>query len=440
MKKYLFVFSFSISIFVSEIQYTQTQRNPVLEEETGTWCTYCPCGHTIMVSILQQMPNAVMIGYHYGNDPFANFPGNNVLNLLGFSYLPSAVIDRTGAPIDRSQWSTVMNQRYSVPATVGITVTGGYSPATRVISLSVNSTAIDNLTGNYNMSAILLENGIIALQQGNTQCPGATNYVHKHVVRAMMNGATGQDLNAGNPWNSGQTIIKELVYTIPDGIIADSCDIAIFVYKVQSQLNQSEIQQGGKWKLIDIIPVELTSFNSKINDDGVEITWQTASETNNFAFELQKSLDGKNYFNLTTIPGSGTTTELHEYSYFDRITERTYQKIYYRLRQIDLDGTFYTSNSICVLFDLPSQFDLFQNSPNPFNPTTSIRYAVSNKIFVSLKVYDVLGKEIKTLVSEDKFPGTYEVSFDGQTLASGIYICTLTAGEFSASKKLVLVK
>ena len=89
---------------------------------------------------------------------------------------------------------------------------------------------------------------------------------------------------------------------------------------------------------------------------------------------------------------------------------------------------------------LPDGFSLSQNYPNPFNPVTIIKYTIAKEAFVSLKVYDVLGKQIASLVNDHKQPGNYEVNFDGSSLASGIYYYRLTAGSFSETKKFVLAK
>ncbi len=90
----------------------------------------------------------------------------------------------------------------------------------------------------------------------------------------------------------------------------------------------------------------------------------------------------------------------------------------------------------------PTDFMLEQNYPNPFNPTTSIQYAVGSKQFVSLKVYDVLGNEVVTLVNEYKPAGRYNVEFTvkNEQLSSGVYFYKLTAGSYSAVKKMVLMK
>jgi hypothetical protein len=91
-------------------------------------------------------------------------------------------------------------------------------------------------------------------------------------------------------------------------------------------------------------------------------------------------------------------------------------------------------------YGAPAQFSLSQNYPNPFNPTTAIQYSVSSTQYVSLKVYDVIGRELSTLVSEVKPPGTYTVKWDAQGLASGIYFYRLEAGQFTETRKLVLLR
>ena len=90
--------------------------------------------------------------------------------------------------------------------------------------------------------------------------------------------------------------------------------------------------------------------------------------------------------------------------------------------------------------EYPNEYRLFQNFPNPFNPRTNIKYAIDIKQFVSLKVYDILGREVATLVNEEKSHGEYEVEFDGSGLSSGIYLYRLVVGDFAITKKLVFIK
>jgi hypothetical protein len=114
--------------------------------------------------------------------------------------------------------------------------------------------------------------------------------------------------------------------------------------------------------------------------------------------------------------------------------------VQYRLKQIDFNGQFEYSNMIEVDAGVPTQFALEQNYPNPFNPTTMIRYELPVASTVSLKVYDVLGREVATLVNERQEAGAYSVAFNANALSSGIYFYRLQAGNFISTKKMMLVK
>jgi hypothetical protein len=120
---------------------------------------------------------------------------------------------------------------------------------------------------------------------------------------------------------------------------------------------------------------------------------------------------------------------------------------YYRLKQVDFDGTFEYLKVVTVDLGLPETFILKQNYPNPFNPKTVINYQVPKNGIITLKVYDVLGNEIATLVDEVQTAGSYSVDFDAsdlpagrQGLISGIYFYKLTAEDFSSVRKMILLK
>jgi hypothetical protein len=97
-------------------------------------------------------------------------------------------------------------------------------------------------------------------------------------------------------------------------------------------------------------------------------------------------------------------------------------------------------NSVEMVFNNPESFFLYQNYPNPFNPETKLSFVIGHSSFVSLKVYDVLGKEVAVLVDEEKSRGEYEVQFNAAGLSSGIYYYRLTAGDYSSAKKMILMK
>ena len=195
-------------------------------------------------------------------------------------------------------------------------------------------------------------------------------------------------------------------------------------------------------------PVELVSFNATSLDNDVKLDWTTATETNNSGFEILRKAQNDNEWNsIGFVPGFGTTTEPKTYSFTDEnVTTGTYK---YRLKQIDFDGSFTYSNEIEVIVDFtPKDFVLYQNYPNPFNPNTTIKFEIPSVIasgakqsqFVTLKVYDILGNEVATLVNEEKRLGVYEVEFNASSLASGMYLYKLQAGKFVQLKKMILIK
>jgi Secretion system C-terminal sorting domain len=186
------------------------------------------------------------------------------------------------------------------------------------------------------------------------------------------------------------------------------------------------------------LPVELINFSAEEINNNISIKWITATETNNTGFDLERKNNSGNWQTIGFIEGHGTTTETHQYSFTDNdIHPGTYQ---YRLKQIDYDGSFEYSKVVEVEIPLPNKFSLSQNYPNPFNPVTSMQYTIGNRQLVTLKVYDILGREIATLVNEEKPAGEYEVEFNGTNLPNGIYFYQLNAGEFSETKKMVLIK
>jgi hypothetical protein len=202
----------------------------------------------------------------------------------------------------------------------------------------------------------------------------------------------------------------------------------------------------------NIVPIELISFTASIlqSEKAVQLNWTTATETNNSRFEInRKKLEARSqeieWKDIGFVPGFGTTTELKSYSFIDKnVTTGTYK---YRLKQIDFDGTFAYSNEIEVAVDFtPKGFVLYQNYPNPFNPTTTIKYAIPSVASdfspskLTLKVFDVLGKEVAALVNEEKQPGVYEVEFNAGSLASGTYLYKLQAGSNICTGKMLLLK
>jgi len=192
------------------------------------------------------------------------------------------------------------------------------------------------------------------------------------------------------------------------------------------------------------IPVELTSFTATKFGSVVQLSWTTATETNNLQFEIERKLINNEITSDWTligyVEGKGSTTEPQQYIYSDKIDNITATGIQYRLKQLDFNGEFTYSDVVTIDEIASFEFRLEQNYPNPFNPSTRIKYAITNKQFVSLKVYDVLGNEVTALVNEEQTTGSYEVEFNANQLSAGVYYYTLLTDGFVQTKKMILLK
>jgi hypothetical protein len=216
--------------------------------------------------------------------------------------------------------------------------------------------------------------------------------------------------------------------------------------KLKFELKSDESINADGWYVDDIgvkvytaVPVELTSLTAVKRGDVVVINWKTASEINNKGFEIQKAIISEQDWNtLGFVRGTGTSVQPIDYTFTDN--NLIEGKAFYRLKQIDFDGTFRLYGPVEVNIELPLTFSLEQNYPNPFNPSTVINYKLPADCFVSLKLYNTLGEEVAVLVNEQKQAGRYEVKYDGNKLTSGVYIYRLTAGSFTQIKKMILMR
>jgi hypothetical protein len=196
-----------------------------------------------------------------------------------------------------------------------------------------------------------------------------------------------------------------------------------------------------------ILPVELTSFTASVSINGdVELQWITATEINNHGFEIERRTLNTDYIPIGFVRGNGTTTEQKIYSFTDKNLEAG--KYFYRLKQIDFNGQFEYSSEIEVDVIKVNNFSLEQNYPNPFNPTTKITWQSPVDSWQTLKVYDVLGNEVATLVNEYRNAGKHSVEFNAGNLSSGVYLYKLqlyssssnSGGNITLTKKMILNK
>lgn len=230
--------------------------------------------------------------------------------------------------------------------------------------------------------------------------------------------ATGGDANGFNG-NSGE------------GLAIDNASQKLFV----ADFNNNRVLG---FTASSALPVELSSFTASMTGTSVKLIWTTATEVNNYGFSAERKVQNEEWKEISFIQGNGNSNSPKNYTFVD--SSSLSGKIQYRLKQMDFDGKYEYSNVIEVKVETLTQFKLEQNFPNPFNPTTTISYNLPKSGLVNLVIYDVLGKEIKRLVSEYKQAGSYKINFDASALASGVYFYSLRANDFVSTKKMLLLK
>ena len=187
-----------------------------------------------------------------------------------------------------------------------------------------------------------------------------------------------------------------------------------------------------------VLPVELTTFTAEAFDRKVILKWTTATELNNNGFEIQRRVAESDFATVGFVKGEGTTTNQKEYSYIDK--ELADGKYFYRLKQIDYNGTYEYSNVIEVDVRSLNEYALEQNYPNPFNPVTTIGYVLKEKSNAKLTLLNAIGEEVEVLVNEEQDKGFHKIDFSASNLPSGVYFYQLKAGEYVSTKKMILLK
>ena len=352
----------------------------------------------------------------------------------------------TKTPTTSPQWEATTTTFYSAPNSYTDSRLGNYiSSATVTMTLTnpINLTTYTNprlvFWTKYDMESNWDYGQVdISTNNGSTWLPLQGEYTEPGVGSFQPNGEPLYDGLRTNwvreeislaSYKATQNKIRFQLNTdgsvVRDGWYVD--DIAIIIYQV--------------------VPVEMLSFSASAKSNSVELLWSTASEMNNRMFEIQRA-DGnsvQNNMNWKTIgyvEGKGTTTERSDYSYNDKTPVNGIS--YYRLKQIDFDGSYRILNAEMVEFSFVKDYTLEQNFPNPFNPSTIINYSLPFDGQVELVVYNILGSEVAVLVNEYKEAGNHSVEFSTEELknsiGSGVYIYTLKSGSFTQTRKMVILK
>ncbi|MCJ7650362.1 MAG: T9SS type A sorting domain-containing protein [Candidatus Lokiarchaeota archaeon] len=201
------------------------------------------------------------------------------------------------------------------------------------------------------------------------------------------------------------------------------------------------------------MPIELIFFDFLVQSNGVLLKWGTATEVSNYGFDVERGIGNFNFETIGFVEGSGNSNSPKYYEFLDSLVEPT-GIVYYRLKQIDFTLTFEYSDTVIVDFItsvenedkiIVQDFYLSEAFPNPFNPTTKIQYTildVGTRLALSVKIIvnDLVGREVATLVNEQKSAGTYEIEFNAINFTSGVYFVRMISGTSSLTKKIVLLK
>ncbi len=196
----------------------------------------------------------------------------------------------------------------------------------------------------------------------------------------------------------------------------------------------------GSYSSNKALPVEMASFSATRDGEAVQLTWMTASETNNAGFHVQRSVDGAAFTDIGFRNGAGTTTEARTYRFTDADLPYGAETVEYRLRQVDVDGSTELSDIVTVTVAVPDAVQLLGSAPHPVAQQGQIRYALPQTMDVELAVYDLLGRRVATLDRGTKQARRHTVQVDASDWASGTYFIRLEAGDEVKTRRLTVVK
>ncbi|MBK7629818.1 MAG: T9SS type A sorting domain-containing protein [Ignavibacteriales bacterium] len=196
------------------------------------------------------------------------------------------------------------------------------------------------------------------------------------------------------------------------------------------------------------LPVELVYFFAEVYEDSILLKFGTATEVSNYGFEIQRAQNGLSFEAIGFVDGNGNSNSPKDYTFVDSLVERS-GIVYYRLKQIDFNGTFDYSDTVSVNFissvklensSIPADFELSQNYPNPFNSITNFQFNISQISYIMLELYNVNGQKIKLLFSGELYPGTYSYKLQMDDFSSGTYLVKFNSKNYSFIKKILLLK
>jgi hypothetical protein len=213
----------------------------------------------------------------------------------------------------------------------------------------------------------------------------------------------------------------------------------IYAYDGTSNVKTGTLYNGVGWVGETGLPVELTALSVEVSQSIAQLKWRTETEKNNYGFDIERRVIGGQWNKVGFVKGHGTSNSPLEYSFIDsKLTAGSYA---YRIKQIDNDGAFKYSSELEIKIEVLKEFALSQNYPNPFNPSTKIEFTLLEDGFTTLKIYDILGREVAVLVNRNLNAGIlHQVEFNASKLTSGLYFSVLKSGNQKIVKKMMLTK
>jgi len=197
--------------------------------------------------------------------------------------------------------------------------------------------------------------------------------------------------------------------------------------------------EGGIFRSLSALPVELTSFKATINQNSVDLMWQTKTEVNNYGFSVERRINECDWNSIGFVEGNGNSNSPKEYSYSDKDLFAGGSNFQYRLKQVDTDGSFEYSDVVEVEV-VPNQYELSQNYPNPFNPSTTIRFSLPQASQIKINIYNMIGEQVATIADGMYEAGYHKVTFNASDLPSGAYVYRIESSDFVQVKKMILMK
>jgi Secretion system C-terminal sorting domain/Kelch motif len=379
--------------------------------------------------------------------------GDSVIFILGGPWTGSATnLNVHYYRVATNTWGTITN---SLPAGSGRrSFAFGICENKLVVAAGYNTTFLKSViigTIGSSASSISWASGPqVPIAYTGLSRPGGVGFMNFFFVVGgeRTGGATGAN-DTAYVFNASTNLWIGEIYTQPNptsnlfaGTTAKAVNDTIKIFAVGGSLTGFPGEFNGAALTSFIIPVELTSFTASVIGNEVTLNWRTATEVNNYGFQIERN-SGAGFVEVGFVPGAGTISEPQLYSFKDADLQSG--EYSYRLKQLDFDGTFEYSSVAVVEVVTPSVFLLEQNYPNPFNPTTTIGFSLATDSKVSLKIFNALGQEVKSIVNGSMTSGFHEIAFDASEFNSGVYFYRIDATgvdgqNFTQVRKMILAK